>query len=116
MATGKNYFGGFSFIIGLILAIGLGVGLSGIKAYEVTSIWVLFIIGILVGWLNITDKEIKDFLVAGTVLTLISYLGITLGLFDKVQILTNILKSINILFVSATIVVALRAAYQLAKR
>jgi hypothetical protein len=106
--------GSWSFLIGLILAVILGLGLGG--AYQTQMLWTVFILGIVVGLLNVAHNEVDAFLTSGTVLVLISFLGIQVGVFSQVApIISNVLMGILTLFVPATIIVALKAAFVLAK-
>ena len=109
---GNNKLGSWSFIIGLVLAVVLGLGLTD---YKITLTWLLFCVGIVVGLLNVTAKETQAFLTAGTILVLLSFLGTNVGVFSDVPTLANILKGILTLFVPSTIVVALKAVYDLAR-
>ena len=116
-ASGRSALvGSWSFLIGVVLAVLLGLGLGG--AYAGTLIWVIFLLGIVVGLLNITHDEANAFLVSGTVLVLVSYLGATAV--ESVSIasysMAALLKGILTLFVPATIVVALKSVFQLARR
>ncbi len=112
-----NKLGSWSFLVGLLLAILLGVGLTGPYAAQMT--WAVFLLGIVIGLLNITSAEASAFLTSGTVLVLVSYLGANvLGAAQAgfgVAILESILNSILVLFVPATIVVAVRAVFGLAR-
>lgn len=111
----KNMVGSWSFLAGLILAVVLGLGLGGI--YQDTLLWVVFLLGVVVGLLNIAADEVGAFLTGGTILVLVSYLGIQVGIFTGiVPVIANILKGILTLFVPATIIVALRSVFVLAKR
>lgn len=118
MAKGKissNLLGSWSFLIGLILAVLLGLGFTG--AYQSTMLWVVFLLGIVVGLLNIAVTEVHWFLTAGTVLVLVSYLGVSVGVFDSVApVIGNVLRGILTLFVPATIIVALKSVFVLARR
>ncbi len=116
-ASGRSALvGSWSFLIGLVLAVLLGLGLGGV--YAGTLVWVIFLLGIVVGLLNITHEEANAFLVSGTVLVLVSYLGaaavesVTLVNYSMAALLKGILT----LFVPATIVVALKSVFQLARR
>jgi hypothetical protein len=116
--SGRGMLGSWSFLVGLVLAVLLGVGLTG--PYAAQMLWVVFLLGIVVGLLNITSQEASAFLTAGTVLVLVSYLGgDVLGAAAQaglgVDKLVNIMHSILTLFVPATIVVAVRAVFGLAK-
>jgi glucan phosphoethanolaminetransferase (alkaline phosphatase superfamily) len=107
--------GSWSFLVGLLLAIVLGLGFGG--AYQVTLLWVVFLLGIVVGILNITQDEVSGFLTSGTILVLVSFLGVEVGIFDAVApVIGSVLRGILTLFVPATIIVALRAAFVLARR
>ncbi len=111
--SGSAMLGSWSFLIGLVLAVLLGLGLTG--AFQSTILWVVFLLGIVVGLLNITHSEVGAFLTSGTVLVLVSWLGA-----DVVQgvspILGGVLQGILTLFVPATIIVALRSVFVLARR
>ncbi|MEK6901064.1 MAG: hypothetical protein AABX37_01860 [Nanoarchaeota archaeon] len=112
----KQLLGSWSFLIGLILAVVLGLGLSFAEAYQGTLIWIVFLLGIVVGLLNITNNEVSSFLTSGTVLVLISFLGVQVGVFDAVaSVISSVLKGILTLFVPATIIVALKAVFSLAR-
>jgi hypothetical protein len=102
--------GAWAFVIGVILATIFGV-LGGLT-YGLAIVLVL--IGLVVGLLNITDKEIKPFLMAGTVLVIVSSLGRdVLGI---VSILGNVLDAMLVLFVPATVIVALKSVFSLARK
>lgn len=114
----KNLIGSWSFLVGLVLAVILGLGLGG--AYQVTLLWVVFVLGVVVGLLNIAAAEVGAFLTGGTILVLVSFLGIQVGVFEEVvptlAIIANILKGILTLFVPATIIVALKSVFVLARK
>lgn len=116
---GDNMLGSWSFLVGVVLAVLLGLGFTG--AYATQMLWAVFLLGLVVGLLNVTTKEASAFLTSGTVLVLVAYLGSSvlssaasagLGI-DK---LVNVLNAILMLFVPATIIVALRAVFGLARR
>ncbi len=110
-----NLLGSWSFLVGVVLAVLLGLGFTG--QYQATMLWVVFLLGLVVGLLNIASDEVSAFLTSGTVLVLISFLGVQVGIFEEVApVISNILKGILTLFVPATIIVALRAVFVLARR
>jgi len=113
---GRNLIGSWSFLVGIILAVILGLGLGG--TYQSTMIWIVFVLGLLVGILNIAADEVHGFLWGGTVLVLVSYFGVQVGVFSSASLtpIANILKGIMTLFVPATIIVALRSVFVLAKK
>ncbi len=108
-----NKLGSWSFLVGLILAVVLGLGLG--SSYEKALIWIVFLVGIVVGLLNITAKEVGPFLTAGTVLVLLSFLGVSVGVFKEVTVLESVLKGVLTLFVPATVIVALKSVFSLAR-
>jgi len=106
----ENLLGSWSFLVGLILAILLGLGISALEPYQGTLLWVVFLLGVVVGLLNITGQEVGAFLTSGTVLVLVSFLGLQVGIFESVApAIYGILLGILTLFVPATIIVALRS-------
>ena len=108
---GGNVLGSWAFLIGVILAVVLaliGTALTGAAAY------VLVIAGIIVGLLNIADEETTPFLLAGAVLIIASALG--QGVVDVIPLFRNILNALLLLFVPATIIVAIRHVFSLARR
>jgi hypothetical protein len=108
-----NLIGSWAFIIGLVAAVVLGIGLTA--EYKTVLIWILFLLGVIVGLLNITATETQAFLTAGTVLALMAFLGLQVGVFAEAPFVTNVLNGILTLFVPATIVVSLKAVYMLAQ-
>jgi hypothetical protein len=109
-----NQLGSWSFLAGVVLAVLLGLGFTG--AYQTQMILVVFLLGLVVGLLNITHDEASGFLTSGTVLVLVSFLGNQAGIFESVlPQIGNILNGILTLFVPATIIVALRAVFLIAK-
>ena len=123
----KYYFGMinlsiFKYLMSLVLWVKyiiiskiLGLGFSG--PYQTTILWAVFLLGIVVGLLNITIDELGGFLTSGTVLVLVSFLGIQGGVFDSVApIIGNILTGILTLLVPAVIIVALKAVFTYASR
>ncbi len=109
--------GSWSFLVGVILAVILGIGFG--TQYKSQMLWAIFLLGIVIGLLNISSKEVSAFLTSGTVLVLVSYLGTQVGDFEVVQgthMISNILSGVLTLFVPATIIVALKAVFVLAKK
>jgi hypothetical protein len=107
-----NLIGAWAFLIGVILAVVLGL----LGQDVVTGIWaiILVVLGLIVGLLNIGSTESKNFLFAGTALVIVGALGgqTLMG----VSYLGNVLQALVILFVPATIVVALKSVFAIAKR
>lgn len=112
--TPAHMLGSWAFLAGFVLAILLGFGYTG--AYQATMLWVVFLVGVVVGILNITHDETAAFMTSGTVLSLVAFLGIQVNVFDSVApMIVNVLKGILTLFVPATLIVALRSVFGLAR-
>jgi len=109
-SKGSSTIGSWAFLIGVILAVILGA----LGVVEGTWTAVLVVLGLIVGILNITDEEVRPFLTAGTVLVLVSFLG--RDVLGSVALLGNILNAVMALFVPATVIVALKSVFSLAKK
>jgi len=106
--------GSWAFIIGFIFAIGAGfIAIFPGADLKVIN-FALIACGIIIGFLNIRDHETKDFMIAGAILVLVSYLG--LATVSKVEFYKNILFALQTLFVPATLIVALRVLFVLGHR
>ncbi len=104
-----NTVGRWAFLIGVILAIVLGA--LGI----VNSTWMsaLILIGLIVGFLNISESETTPFLLAGVSLIIASALG--KDVMSGIKVLYNILNTLLAVFVPSTIVVAIKHVFSLAR-
>ncbi|MEK6890605.1 MAG: hypothetical protein AABX03_00545 [Nanoarchaeota archaeon] len=101
--------GRWAFLIGVILAVILGA------LGPVSGTWaiILVIIGIIVGLLNIADKEVMPFLMSGVVLIIASALGS--NVMADVPYVGSILDALLAIFVPATVIVAIKNVFSLAK-
>ncbi|MEK6824296.1 MAG: hypothetical protein AABX12_00605 [Nanoarchaeota archaeon] len=108
-AKSMNTVGRWAFLIGVILAIILGA--LGI----VNSTWMsaLILIGLIVGFLNISERETTPFLLAGVSLIIASALG--KDVMSGLPVLYNILQTLLAVFVPSTIVVAIKHVFSLAR-
>ncbi len=107
MAKGKGL-GGWSFVIGVILA-----ALVGIFGNLGSWLWVLVIVGLIVGLLNIKSAESTSFLLAAIALVIVTVLGE--NVMSSIPLLSRVLNAITAMVVPATIIVALKSIYSLAK-
>ncbi len=106
--SGMGALGRWSFLVGVLLAVIFGLFTAGSWLA-----WLLVVLGLVVGLLNIDEKEVGAFLTAGTVLVLMGYFGgQTLS---SVAYLSAIFNNLLTLFVPATIVVAVKSVMALAK-
>jgi hypothetical protein len=106
---GGNQLGSWAFLVGLIIAV--VVGLFG----QLGSAWLiaLVVIGLLVGLLNIADRETTPFLMSGVVLIIASAFGG--DALSRVPYAGAIFDALLVLFVPATIVVAIKNVFALAR-
>jgi len=107
----SNLIGSWAFLIGLIIAI-----IFSFATLSATWATILVIIGLIVGLLNIADKEVNPFLMSGTVLVIVSALGAGVVSSTGIQFLENFLVNLLLVFVPATIVVAIKNVFTLARR
>ena len=115
MAKSKTNLGSLFFMIGAIIAV-VG-GFFYPRGDNVTLSTVLILLGIIVGLLNITVKEINNFLIAATSLVIISALGgAVLGQVPAIGVyLEGILLAVTMLIIPAAIIVAIKSVYALAE-
>ena len=106
MDTGK--LGAWAFLVGIILAV-----VFAFVTYGTWLPWTLVVIGLVVGLLNITETEVSPFLMAGTILVIVAAFGA--DVMGTIMYLQNILNNIMMLFVPATIIVALKSVFTMAR-
>ena len=104
--------GHWSFILGVVIAI--VAGLVGL-AYAETVAMVLVVLGILVGFLNISEKETSSFLIAAIALMLTGAAGLE-SLPAVGTYLGPVLTNIATFVAPAAVIVALKAVMELGKR
>ena len=123
----ENSAGAWAFLSGVILAILIGIGtsffipLSKINAFSSPIYAILVIIGLFVGIkTNVSGKDSQTFLISSAILVVVSRFGmesvtgslIGIGIGDLVS---SVFGALLVLFVPATIVVALKSVFSLAK-
>ncbi len=102
--------GSWAFILGVLISIVAGL----IPAWQTTTlVWVLVLLGLIVGFLNITAKETTEFLVATVALLIIGSAGAipALGV-----VILSILANIVAFVAPAALIVALKSIWVLAQR
>ncbi len=106
--------GFWAFIIGLILAVVAGIFFP----HHTTIILVLLVLGLLIGLLNITDKESTPFLVATIALVVV---GMASNVFAPItafkigEIMGQILTLVAALMAPAAIVVVVKTLWAVGK-
>ena len=107
---GVDVVGKWAFLVGVVLAVVLGLFFD-----PVLGNWaiVLVIIGLIVGLLNVGDKEVSPFLMSGAVLIIASALGGTI--LADTPFVGPVLDALLAVFVPATIIVAIKNVFSLAR-
>ena len=111
--------GEWSFIVGIVLAMVVGIFTSSLGSWKGNLTLLLVVLGLIVVFLNITEKETTPFLVAAAALMLTATsvdtlnsidLGVSLG-----KYLAGIVSQIAVFVAPAAVIVALKAIQSLAK-
>ncbi len=106
--VGNFHAGKWAFLLGVLLA--MIFASLGTMRPEVVS--VLVVIGLIVGLLNVNSEEVRAFLLSGIALIIASAFGQnSIGVFP---ILERMLDALLIIFVPATIVVAIKNVFTIA--
>ncbi|MFW9873994.1 MAG: hypothetical protein ACFFG0_12880 [Candidatus Thorarchaeota archaeon] len=122
----ENSVGAWAFLIGVILAVIIGVvtkliPIPALAAYSSAIYAILVILGIIIGFsINVAGKDSQTFLITGAILVVVSKFGmdsvtgslIGIGIGDLVS---SIFGALLVLFVPATIIVAIKTVFGIAK-
>jgi len=110
--------GHYSFIGGVIIAVVLGMFSAQVGA--AAGAWLaslLVVLGLIVGFLNVSGKETKEFLLVATVLIIAAFAGGASDILGGVQFigiyLSGMFSSILAFVVPATVVVGLKDIWTL---
>ncbi len=125
----ENSFGAWAFLVGVIIAIMIAL----IKSFSITAFVgynqlfyiTLIIVGIIIGSVNVRTKDINTFLLAGTILVIVSKFGLE-GVIDRLGgsllgittfglVAQEFFGALLMLFVPATIIVALKTVFSISK-
>ncbi len=121
----ENSVGAWAFLIGVVLAIIIGISsalipIPAMEEYSAQIYAILVILGIIIGFMNVSGKDTQSFMLAGAVLVVVSRFGmdsvtgsiIGIGIGDAVS---SVFAALLGLFVPATIIVALKSVFSIAK-
>jgi len=111
--------GSWAFILGVIIAIIAGIAGGMVVEYSGWITLILVILGLIVGFLNISDKEINGFLIASIALIAVgtanlSFMNQLIPLLG--DILQSMVRNVAIFVAPAALVVSLKAVYNLAAK
>ncbi|MFH1521359.1 MAG: hypothetical protein ABIF18_00200 [archaeon] len=107
--------GKWSFIVGLVIAI-LAALVTAIESS--TILLILFILGLIVGFLNIDKKKITDFLVSVIALLMVGSLGsLAIGqLATTVGYLQTMLNNFTVFVMASALVVSIKVIVATSKK
>lgn len=115
----ENLVGAWAFLVGVILAV--LVGLFAGKNLSPIILYILAGLGIVVGYF-VAEKDVQTFLFASVSLVLVTYAGVqglvlsaALSGINIGNILSAMMGALLVLFVPATIIVALKTVFSIAK-
>jgi hypothetical protein len=120
----ENSIGAWAFLIGIILAVIMGVFTGSYT--NPLMIVIIFALGLVVGYF-VPEKDVKTFLLASTASVVASFagiqgfatnvaiLGITVSGVEIGKMTTSVFGALLFLFVPATIVVAIKTVFSIAK-
>ena len=116
----EKQIGNYSFIIGVIIAVVLGLAASKLGDAAVWLWSLLIVLGLVVGFLNVSGKETKDFLLVTVSLVIVAFAGGSqIEKWQNVQLigqyLSGIFNSILAFVIPASVVVGLKEVWELAK-
>ena len=108
--------GHYAFVAGALLALVVGLFANQISvSTQTTIVSILLLLGLVVGFINVTSKETTEFLVAAIVLLVAASVNLSnisvIGMY-----LQSILAYIAIFVAPAAVIVALKAVKNLAER
>ena len=123
----ENSAGAWVFLIGIILAVIIGIAtssfipISKVAQFSSPIYAILVLLGLFVGFkINVSGKDSQTFLVTGAILVIVSKFGmesvtgslIGIGIGDTVA---STFSALLALFVPATIIVAIKAVFSMTK-
>ncbi len=121
----ENSVGAWAFLAGVILAVVIGLSttllpLPSLSQYSAQIYAILVILGLVVGFFNIRAGESNTFLWAGAILVIVSRFGMdsvtgSLGGLGIGEAVSSTFAALLALFVPATIIVALKTVFSIAK-
>jgi|TARA_Y100000310_G_scaffold345210_1_gene462734 hypothetical protein len=116
----ENLAAAYAFFTGIVLAVALGILNRYSETLSANSIFyvLLVLLGLAVGFLHTTDKNTITFLLASVSLVIVGGQGNNTLIFISnlspiLSILKDILSNLLVLFIPATIVVALKTVFSL---
>jgi hypothetical protein len=121
---GEQKIGEWAFLGGMALAVVIGLGTNFLDPSSLPIVWaILALLGIIVGFMNIREKEMNSFLIATIAFLVVAnsiapiesvFAGVPAGLM-LVKTIGGFLSALAVFVSPAAFIVALKAIYTLAK-
>ncbi|MBU2616511.1 MAG: hypothetical protein KKB79_00845 [Nanoarchaeota archaeon] len=125
MRSQENSIGAWAFLIGVVLALLIGLSatifsIPTIIKYSTQIYAVLVLLGLVIGFMGVSGKDAQSFLWAGAVLVIVSRFGMdgvrgTLIGVNVGDAVVSVFGAFLAMFVPATIIVALKTVFSIAK-
>lgn len=123
MASDESKYGEWAFLLGVVIALIVGLFSSQLEPNTGVVFGVLALLGLVVGLLNITEKEINSFLIASiALLASSSALASLTELFTRLSIpqmgvwISGFVGALGVFVAPAAVIVALKGIYALASK
>jgi len=104
----KEIIGKWAFIIGLVVSV-----IAGIVSIGTTGLTWLVVLGIVVGFLNVTNKEVTGFLIATIALMMVGSVGLSLPAIGS--FVTSILSAFTAFVAGAALIVAVKEVFSITR-
>ena len=121
----ENSVGAWAFLIGVILAVLVGlsttiISIPNVIRYSGQIYGLLVLLGLIIGFVNVPEKDSQTFLWAGTALVIVSKFGMDSVRGSLIGIMVGdavsaVFAALLALFVPATIVSALKTVFSISK-
>ena len=116
----ENLFGAWAFLIGVVLA--MATGLLSFGTINPIILAILAVLGLVVGFINVSDRDVSTFLMAAVSLVIVSFAGIAgistieFGRIPLGKYIASTLGALLVLLVPATIVVAIKSLFSISQK
>ena len=119
----ESRYGEWAFLLGVIIALIVGLFSSQLEPNTGVVFGVLALLGLVVGLLNITEKDVNSFLIASiALLASASSLGTLTSLFIQLGVpqlgawISGFVGALGVFVAPAAVVISLKAIYSLASK
>ncbi len=118
----ENYWGAWGFLVGIILALAVGILSASLGELSGYIMGVLVFLGLLVGFINVSPKDQNTFLMTAVSLVIVSFAGaagiseiefLNIGIGNMVS---STLGALLVMLVPATIVVAIKSLFSISQK